>query len=443
MRFSKTKLLMITFLAGNLSGFCPQMHGDEVLHWNSVALTIMQENATHPPKVGRDLAIVHIAAYDALMAIKNSHDYFYFHPSLAGPSSPDAAIAAAAHQTLVGLYPAQQAVLDAELNSRLALIPDGPVKTNGLQLGQTIGSSMLGLRSDDGWDDIYDYQGSTDVGMWRPTPPGYESGLAPNWGKMTPFCIPDSAAFMPGPPPALDSPEYAEAFNEVKLIGGKDSLIRTPDQDEIAEFWNDFPGPTASPPGKWNIIGQVLAEQQGNSLMDNARMFALLNATLADAGIVCWDAKYTYELWRPEDAIRLADTDGNAATEADLGWVPNWPSPPFPEYTSGHSTFSGSAAAALRLFFGTDDIAFEVGAGFDVLPGVTRSYDSLSEAALEAGMSRIYGGIHFQFANIGGLESGENIGAYVCETFAQVPEPAVSLLLLTGTWMFRRRSLPV
>ncbi len=185
--------------------------------------------------------------------------------------------------------------------------------------------------------------------------------------------------------------------------------------------------------GKWNLIAQTLGEQQGNSLAENARILALLNVALADAGIVCWDTKYTYELWRPEDAIRLADTDGNPDTAADPDWTPKWPSPAFPEYTSGHSTFSGASAEILSLFFGTDDIAFDAEAGFDVLAGVTRHYDSISEAALEAGRSRIYGGIHFEFANVAGMESGRAVADYVYFNFAQpVPAPGVVGLILLG-----------
>lgn len=375
---------------------------DEVVYWNQLALDIVKDSATHPPKAGRDLAIVHAAA--------------------------------AAYRALAGLYPTYEAYLSDALNARLAGIAAGTARDNGVALGQSVADSMLALRAGDGWDNGYTYTGSTDTGKWRPTPPGYQPGLAPHWKDVDPFVISSTADFLPGPPPALNSAEYAAAFNEVKSLGALNSLTRTADQDQIAEFWNDYPGTTATPAGKWNLIAQVLADQQGNSLAENARMFALLNVALADAGIVCWEAKYTYELWRPEDAIRLADTDGNPGTQADPAWTPNWPSPAFPEYTSGHSTFSGAAAEMLKLLLGMDDIALEIGAGFDVLPGVTRSYDSLSEAAMEAGRSRIYGGIHFEFANVAGMASGRALAASVYGAFARpVPEPGISMLVLIGT----------
>lgn len=407
---------------------------DEVTFWNSVALDIMKESATHPPKVGRDLAIVQSSVYDALNAIDGTYYPLFYRSSVSGPASREAAVAAAAHETLVGLYPDYATSLNDLLSTRLGGIADGAAKDNGVSLGRTVADNMLALRASDGSDAGFIYEGSTDVGKWRPTPPAYQPGLAPHWRNVEPFAISGPAAFRPGPPPALNSAEYAAAFNEVKAIGMANSKVRTADQTQIAAFWNDYPGPTAAPPGKWNLIAQTLSEQQGNTLAENARMFALLNVTLADVGIVCWDAKYTYELWRPEDAIHYADLDGNPDTLADPDWTPQWPSPAFPEYTSGHSSFSAASAEILSLFFGTDEIAFDAGAGFDVLPGVLRHYDSITEAALEAGRSRIYGGIHFEFANIAGMESGRAVADYVFSNYAQpVPAPGAVVLLLVGT----------
>ena len=162
-------------------------------------------------------------------------------------------------------------------------------------------------------------------------------------------------------------------------------------------------------------------------------MFALLNMAMADAGIASWNAKYYYDLWRPEDAIRLADLDGNPLTASDPDWTPLWPSPPFPGYTSGHSSFSGAGSQVLILFFGEDEIAFEIPAGWDVLPGVTRSFDSLTQAAEEAGMSRIYGGIHFMFDNTAGLDVGRSIAYYTFDNYGRViPEPLTISAWLAG-----------
>jgi hypothetical protein len=406
---------------------------DEVTYWNRVALDIAKETATAPPLVSRDLAIVHAAIYDALNAIDATYEPLYYRPTVMGPVSREAAVAAAAHEALVGLYPGYEMQLNDLLGARLSGLPDGTAQNNGVALGRSVADNMLALRASDGWDRTVVYPGGTAPGQWRPTPPGYQPAVAPQWGDVRPFGIVRSDVYVPGPPPALTSPEYAAAVNEVKRLGSINSTARTPDQTQIAEFWSDYPGATASPVGKWNLIAQTLAGQQGNTLAENARMFALLNVSLADAGIVCWDTKYTYGLWRPIDAIRLADTDGNPATPVDPEWTPMLPSPAFPEYVSGHSTFSGAAAEVLALFFGTDDIAFETEAGFDVLPGVARSYDSLSDAALEAGRSRIYGGIHFEFSNVTGRECGIAIADYVFDNYAQpVPAPGAALLALIG-----------
>ena len=192
---------------------------DEVTYWNQVALEIMKQSATHPPKVGRDLAIMHSAMYDALNAIEGTHYPLFYEPSVTGPASQESAVAAAAHQALVNLYPAYAASLNQMLNTRLAAIPDGAAKSNGIALGQSVADNMLALRASDGSNLTADYPGSTTPGQWRPTPPGYKPGLAPLWGNVTPFSIPSADDFRPGPPPALTSPEYAAAVEQTKELG--------------------------------------------------------------------------------------------------------------------------------------------------------------------------------------------------------------------------------
>jgi len=228
------------------------------------------------------------------------------------------------------------------------------------------------------------------------------------------FCLPDIEPFVPAPPPALDSAEYAAAVNEVKAIGRKGSALRTAEQSQIAVFWSDF-SYTETPPGHWQDIASTIAHDRGNTLEDNARLFALLSLAQADAAIVCWEAKYRYNLWRPVTAIQRAGEDGNPATEADPAWESLLVTPPFPSYTSGHSTFSKASAEVLSHFWGTDAITFE--ARSDSLPGVVRTFYSLTACADEIGQSRIYGGFHFQFDNRAGKECGQRIGRFVAENF--------------------------
>jgi membrane-associated phospholipid phosphatase len=250
--------------------------------------------------------------------------------------------------------------------------------------------------------------------MWQPTVSFggvVRPALLPGWGNVTPFGVASVAALLPPAPPALASQDYALEVNFTKDLGGTTSTARTAEQTQIARFWGYGPG-TSTPPGHWNEIGLVVAEQERLDLVDSARLFALLNIALADAAIVCWRSKYDQGLWRPITAIQL-DGDGNDETTADPTWTPLLPTPPFPEYTSGHSTFSGAAAAVLAEFFADDEIAFTVGS--DDLPGVQRSYASFSDAAWESGISRIYGGIHWLSANVRGLECGAHIGLEVAQ----------------------------
>jgi membrane-associated phospholipid phosphatase len=249
-------------------------------------------------------------------------------------------------------------------------------------------------------------------GYWRPTPPAFAPALLPQWGDVAPFGVKQADKYVPKAPPALSSRKYAEEVAEVQEIGSATSTTRTADQTVIARFWANGGG-TATPPGHWNQITRTVIFNSGLGLGEEARLFALLNVALADAAIVSWQTKYEYNYWRPVAAIREADTDGNAATIADPTWTPLLVTPPFPEYTSGHSTFSGAAAAVLAGYFGTDNIAFTTES--DDAPGIIRSYPSFSAAAAESGQSRIYGGIHFQSGNRFGLSSGKKVGKYVAK----------------------------
>jgi PAP2 superfamily len=208
-------------------------------------------------------------------------------------------------------------------------------------------------------------------------------------GLVTPFAIPTSDFFRPNGPPALESTKYAADYNEVKALGADDKCTRTPDQTKIALFWADGAG-TVTPPGHWNVIAQDVVTTRRNTMRQNARLFALLNVAMADAAICAWDAKYHYNFWRPVTAIRNGGTDGNPATAADPNWSSLITTPPFPDYISGHSTFSGAAAAVLSFFYGRTRIPFTTGS--DALPDVVRHFRSFLDAAREAALSRMYGG---------------------------------------------------
>lgn len=411
---------------------------DEVIFWNQQALQAIRNTSMNPPMASRALAIAHAAMYDAVNAIEGTHRP-YLYQGQADPScSKQAAVAQAAYTTLSTLFPTQAVNLQTQLAARLALIPDGAPKTLGIGLGQTVGDGMLAARTGDGSAfNPGPYTGGNNIGQWRPTPPGFANGLLPAWGQVTPFALTTGSQFRQGPPPAINSAAYTADYNEVKELGSATSATRTADQTNIARFWADGGG-TSTPPGHWNRIAQDVGLAQNNSLHDNARMFALLNFATADSGIACWDMKYLYEYWRPVTGIREGDNDGNPDTVGDANWSPLIVTPPFPSFTSGHSTFSGSAAVVLARFFGTDAISFTTSAEGFVVPD--RHFNSFSQAALEAMNSRMYGGIHWRVDNEVGLSMGLNIGDYVYANYlGVVPEPASLAVLGLGILPLLRR----
>ena len=320
-------------------------------------------------------------------------------------------MAGAASEALLKLFPGQAAMLNRALTDALNKLPTNPSTIKGLALGRAVATAELALRSDDGSASAASYTPSDRPGLWRPTPPALANALLPGWGKVTPFLLDSPSQYRPPAPPAITSAEYARAVNEVKGLGAVNSATRTPDQTQIALFWADGSG-TETPPGHWNTIAGQVAARRGLSLLKTARAFALLDAALADAAIACWDSKYADDLWRPITAIRLADTDDNPATTADPAWSPLLATPPFPSYVSGHSTFSGTAATVLSALFGART-SFTTTS--DALPGVSRSFKSFDAAADEAGMSRIYGGIHYRFDNEAGLALGRSIGRFAVQ----------------------------
>jgi membrane-associated phospholipid phosphatase len=339
-------------------------------------------------------------------------------------TSAEAAAAGAAYQMLVWLYPRQKQAYDRALADSLAAVPRGEARDAGLDLGRLVAGKIIELRHADGAASAKaPYNPAPGPGVWERTPPGRQEALYPVWGHVTPFCIKPGTQYRPPGPPRLDSAAYTAAYREVKALGGKNSTQRTADQTQIAVFWADNAG-TATPPGHWNEIARTVARQRSLTLAENARLFALLNMTLSDAGVLCWVLKFTYGFWRPVTAIHRAEEDGNPETEPDPAWEPLIETPPFPSYTSGHSTFSGSAASLLANYFGTDGIPFATTS--DGLPGVTRSFKGFWAAADEAGMSRIYGGIHWQFDNIDGLLTGKALGTYVFRNYLQ-PRQASAL----------------
>src|SRR6266542_4714299 len=376
-------------------------NADAVTDWNNAALDAIRAGNTNPPIASRSLAILHVSIYDAVNGIARTNEPYLVQSSAPSSASREAAASAAAHQALVNLFPAAASSFDALHAAILAAIPDGPQKTAGIVWGEFVANQILAARAGDGWDAIVPPPGGSGPGVWIPTPPAFLPYLLPQWGFVAPFGMSSSAQFRPPGPPSLDSQQYAADYNEVKELGAAVGSTRTEEQTEIALFWADGAG-TETPPGHWNSIAQIIAAARGNTLEENGRLFALLNIAMADTAICAWDAKYTFSFWRPVTAIAFA--------EPELHWMSFIVTPPFPDYVSGHSTFSAAAATVLPLFYRTEDLPFTTGS--DSLPNVLRSFATCLDAAEEAAVSRIYGGIHFRFASEDGLQAGTSIGEW-------------------------------
>lgn len=394
------------------------VHADVVTDWIKVMNDTVLAGNSNPLVTSRVVAMFSASVFDAVNGIHGR--YTSIHETAKGPrgASRRAAAIQAAYAVLVANYPAQKSALDAQRLTSLNTIgasdgdEDDASIDLGIQWGQTVADDIMTWRSTDGFTPPPPpYLGGTAIGQWRPTPPDFSPGAGPQFATMTTWVINSPNQFRPGGPPDLTSAEYAAVFNETKTMGRSTGSLRTADQTQLAVFWN---GNTAL---YWNRIAWSLATKRHSSLLENARMFALMNVAMADAAIACWDGKYHYQFWRPITAITLADKDGNAATDVDLTWTPLLViTPSHPEYPSGHSTVSASAAAVLTSFYG-DRTSFSVDS--NVLPGVVRSFASFSDAIAEVNNARVFGGIHFRTACLDGNKLGRKVARFVLRNAAE------------------------
>jgi hypothetical protein len=430
-------------------GFHPQLEGleercllsgDVVLEWNRIALDALQYDSTlganalqnAPTRSSRALAIVQAAVFDAVNSIDRSYEPYLFEVKAPRDASITAAAAQAAHDTLVALLPDYESVLDTRLAADLAGVASPRSRTEGVAVGKAVARGILAARSNDGSSATMIYTPGTQPGQWQPDPlhPS-QIALDPQWGQVTPFTLQSGNQFQLPPPPSLTSQQYADAYNQVKALGG-DGLTtptsRTAEQTQIGIFWayDGSPG-VGTPPVLYNQIAETIAVQQHNSVTQNARLFALINLAMADAGISAWNSKYTYNFWRPITAIRQNDpTWTPLGAPRDNGSGTNF-TPPFPAYPSGHADFGAALFRTLADFYGTDNISFTIGS--DEFNGVTRDqngvvrpvvyrhYSSFSQAEEENAMSRIYLGIHWSFDATGGIHQGTQVADYVFQYF--------------------------
>ena len=447
------------------SNQAPKNALDSIHRWNQIAIDATGLDHTPvapgelrvfgeqlgPGRAARAMAIVHIAIFDSVNAVLGGYQSYSKIPSAKGPISLDAAVAQAAHDTLSFLYPSQAAKFDAFLAADLAAVHSKPERNGGALLGRRAAQAILELRNGDRSQIPEPQLGTTwftsnQPGHWRQDPIGLQPvALGAHWGECVPFVMQSGSQFRVPPPPALNSQEYADAYNEAMSFGGDGvhtPSARTPEQSFIGIFWAYDGTPSlCAPPRLYNQITIHLADQMHLDTIHLARLLALMNTAMADTGIAVWESKFFYDFWRPVTGIRESDPgfgptglgDGNPNTTGDPNFVPlgapasnltgvNF-TPPFPSYPSGHGGFGGAIFQTFRRFFGTDNVAFTFtsdefngvtkdNAG-NVRPLMPRSFTTFSQAEEENGQSRIYLGIHWRFDKTAAIAQGRNVANYV------------------------------
>jgi membrane-associated phospholipid phosphatase len=385
----------------------------QVVQWNKTLLSIVRTPGAQPATIHptRSFAIMHAAIYDAVNAIDGTHKPYLVRLSASHFASQEAAAAAAAHEVLVKLYPNFQATLDDQLQRALAQLANAG-RADGSQIGNTVADRILALRANDGSNaPPIPYVFGTAPGDYQSTPPNFpKQPQFTHWSRVTPFALESANQFRPGGPPKLTSDRYADAFDQVKSLGIANSTTATADEALTGRFWN------GAIQNYWNEIAQTASLAHNLTTAENARLFALLNLSFADSVIAFYDAKYTYNFWRPVTAIRAAATDGNPETEADPNWLPEvGNTTPDPSYPGAHAVISAAGAEVLTSFFRKHHFAFDVTS--EVLPGVTRSFTSFPAAAEEATLSRIFAGVHFLFDLASGRRLGDDVADFVIDNF--------------------------
>ena len=441
---------------------------DIILEWNEIALqvNVLDHNGVDtpgdqlsdtqgPPASARVLALVHAAMFDAYNSIDPQFEPYQTSIRFSRGASIDVAVAQAAHDTIVGLFPGNQAPrpqirrLVGRKMFRTILMSNGSVvsKARGVVVGKMVAKRLLKSRQGDaaflgGTYLSTGLPGDHDVDPKNPL----QSFISPDIGGLQPFGVDSVLPYRAPAPPTIDSVSYAEAFEEVKELGkfrggeAGDPVLTNDETYVVANYWSYNGSPkTGTPPRLYNQIVRQIAIAAGNDVAENARLFALVNIAMGDAGVSAWDSKYTYRYWRPVLGIQRADEDGNPLTIADPDWCALGGSrsnpfpgeqnftPPFPAYTSGHATFGAAALKVAANFYQGDTIpgiispttpfAFlsdewngETKDQFNrVRPIVIREFDSLNCLVSENAASRVFNGVHWRYDGTEGVRAGFGI----------------------------------
>jgi hypothetical protein len=381
-----------------------------VVDWNEIAMTAVTAQRPGPQSM-LDISLVHIAVHDAVQSIEKRFEPYNVEIKGA-KGSRSAAVAAAAHGVLVGMYKGtpQESILDAAYYEYVA--NRGLTGDPGLEVGQAVANRILPLRrvTPTGYPAFI---GGTEIGQWRPTDAAQSPMVTPWLGDADPFTLTGPARFRAAPPPALTSERYGRDYDEVKALGSVNSTVRTAEQTDLAYFYNDnfF--------NQWNRVLRSISKRYYLNTGDSARLFALANMAAADALITCWDSKKHFAIWRPSTAIQFGDLDGNSKTVGDANWQPLTPNPSYPDYTSGANNLIGAMTRTMELFFGTDRKTFDVTSLNPNVVNKTRVYRRFSDASADAVEARIYLGIHFRFADTAARTQGRQVADWAFKHFLQ------------------------
>jgi PAP2 superfamily len=382
-------------------------NADVVTAWNRTMVTGLEAAHVGPQPSSRIGAIVETSVFDAVNGIERRYTPFHVAPDAPPGASRAAAAASAAYTALVALIPSQQSLFDQQLQSTLAQISDDPADPGqsvlrGLDWGQNVANTVLAWRANDGLNAaLPPYVFGTSPGDYRPTPPLFGPPLFRQYATMTPWALTAPSQFLPPGPPSLTSARWAQDLAEVQASGSARSTVRTAWETETARFWQ-----SDTPVAMWNRVADDLAESHDTTLSQNARLLALTNIAMADAMIATFNAKNTYNFWRPVTAI---------AATGDPTWSPLLPTPAFQEYPSAHSTVSAAPATVLAEFYG-DETPFTLTSAN--MPGVTRDFTSFTEAVQQVESARVWAGFHFRFSCEDGATLGTNVANWVLATVA-------------------------
>jgi hypothetical protein len=386
------------------------MAANVVVEWNATAISTALAVGQGPVPQTRAMAIVAVAVNDAVNAITGKYPTYAATPTPPSGASADAAAIAAAHEALALLYPSQAGSLDAAATASLSahgLSPFDP----GVAFGETVAQAVFVSRANDGSalaQFPFTAPGAGSPGVWVPTPPANLPALLPGWGLTQTWVLQSASQFSPDEGPSLTSETYARDFNEVKELGSLTSATRTTEQTNIARFW------LTSAAVIWDAVLRQVAIARDLDTATTAHALALVNLAGADAAIACWDAKYTFNFWRPITAIRNADADGNPETSADPTWSPLMPTPNFPEFVSGHATVSGAMGTMLALLFG-DDAGVSLTVTSPTNPGFVHTWSRFSEGIAEVIDARVWTGFHFRSSDVAGARLGRHVARFVFE----------------------------